>query len=781
MLERESIRTLCDKLRRERDRAVSELAEALRDLDEVKKNRNETNKENKELRERIESAEKENRMRMLQRSIGQSHSRDSAIDTDLQDWETETIDVDMGRISNDEDLGLDLAGGRDDQVCLGENPVYIASINKGSVVEGRLKVNDCILRVNNLDCRDVDRGTVLSTLRAAGSTVSLVVRRRRAGRRYQALLHLGSRADHGLLLDSGIYVSRISPGSVSARETVIAVGDRVLAINESNLDHVRSVQDATALLNQAQDVLSLTLQKNSQSYGPLSSSSSGHCMMTEEDKPGSLKAFSTTNSPVKEPRGATQRDLAKKLMRDAQSDKYTAASGVNSSSSSEKVYNVSKAGSRDGKSSWDQFTETVKEKFETVRSRRYSREQEERERHDNSDTSRHSESGHFSDTGRRFPSSRSEREHKAERRPFETDKNEALAELDSVLNSYHMAETGKSSGSKKKRKDRDSFKNGGTWPRARGGPVIEHSTGTILHPHKYKERLPLSELLSNVPKYPVKAAEEKPEVIYREPARSRAGRTRYRPDHRATTYDLLSSYAGGHPELATHQSYHLLEPSLSQDSNLGDRLKSLSRDDSEDHKGGYLSALTPSDTSIDDSVKSGNLLKYLKHKPASRMATSDSEHTSPVEQLSSPPLPQPRYKPGGPKAGTEYYQAMASGPGPAQRPTSGFSPYFPGGHHHAALHQLMSPRYASPPPVLPPDSLGSRGYEDHSRLYPPLEPPQSLYHHSPSPSMDMFGGGKSRLVTGHPGHHPGHHHPALPYHSPAPHYPVPAPGLLPTR
>ena len=41
MKERESIRTLCDKLRRERDRAVSELAEALRDLDEVKKNRNE--------------------------------------------------------------------------------------------------------------------------------------------------------------------------------------------------------------------------------------------------------------------------------------------------------------------------------------------------------------------------------------------------------------------------------------------------------------------------------------------------------------------------------------------------------------------------------------------------------------------------------------------------------------------------------------------------------------------------------------------------------------------
>ena len=280
VLERESIRTLCDKLRRERDRAVSDLAEALRDLDEVKKNRNELNKENKDLRDKIENVEKETRMRMLQRSVGHSHSRDSAIDTDLQDWETETIDVNMGDISNDEDLGLDLAGGRDDPVGPGDSPVYISSITKGSVVDGRLKVNDCILRVNNLDCRDVDRSTVLSTLRSAASTVSLVVRRRRAGKRYQALLHLGAgtqrgagSGDHGITLDSGIYISRISPGSVSARESGIAVGDRVLSINEAHLDHVRSVQDATALLNQAQDLLSITLLKNAPSCGPLSSSS----------------------------------------------------------------------------------------------------------------------------------------------------------------------------------------------------------------------------------------------------------------------------------------------------------------------------------------------------------------------------------------------------------------------------------------------------------------------------------------------------------------------------
>lgn len=45
----------------------------------------------------------------------------------------------MGGISNDEDLGLDLAGGRDDPVGSGDSPVYVSSIVKGSAVDGKLK------------------------------------------------------------------------------------------------------------------------------------------------------------------------------------------------------------------------------------------------------------------------------------------------------------------------------------------------------------------------------------------------------------------------------------------------------------------------------------------------------------------------------------------------------------------------------------------------------------------------------------------------------------------
>lgn len=45
-----SPRTLCDNLRRERDRAVSELAEALRGLDDTRKQKNDISRELKELK-----------------------------------------------------------------------------------------------------------------------------------------------------------------------------------------------------------------------------------------------------------------------------------------------------------------------------------------------------------------------------------------------------------------------------------------------------------------------------------------------------------------------------------------------------------------------------------------------------------------------------------------------------------------------------------------------------------------------------------------------------------
>ena len=85
MREKESLRTLCESLRRERDRAVSDLAEALSESEEIKRQKTLASKQLKELRERIE-LEKENRsmrFQYLSNSSSFSESRDSAIDSDL--------------------------------------------------------------------------------------------------------------------------------------------------------------------------------------------------------------------------------------------------------------------------------------------------------------------------------------------------------------------------------------------------------------------------------------------------------------------------------------------------------------------------------------------------------------------------------------------------------------------------------------------------------------------------------------------------------------------------
>ena len=122
-----------------------------------------------------------------------------------------------------------------------------------------------------MDCRDIERSTVLHTLKNAAAVaasnnnasgqhhsappVSLFIRRRRIGRRYTATLHLwggkdpGSSQHHGLTLDLGVYITRIQPGSAAAKEGNIAVGDRIISINSHPLDHIQNIAEAVQVLN----------------------------------------------------------------------------------------------------------------------------------------------------------------------------------------------------------------------------------------------------------------------------------------------------------------------------------------------------------------------------------------------------------------------------------------------------------------------------------------------------------------------------------------------------
>lgn len=89
--ERDSIRTMCDQLRKERDDAISSLAKAIKDSDDLQRQREKAERELKVLRERAET----DTLHDEEQATSPSNSRDSAIDTDLAEWDVETLELSM--------------------------------------------------------------------------------------------------------------------------------------------------------------------------------------------------------------------------------------------------------------------------------------------------------------------------------------------------------------------------------------------------------------------------------------------------------------------------------------------------------------------------------------------------------------------------------------------------------------------------------------------------------------------------------------------------------------
>uniref|UniRef100_A0A8C1A6M6 Discs large MAGUK scaffold protein 5 n=1 Tax=Cyprinus carpio carpio TaxID=630221 RepID=A0A8C1A6M6_CYPCA len=259
--ERESIRTLCDKLRRERDRAVSDLADALRNLDDLRKQKNDAVRELKELKECMEEQlEKEARFRHLMAH----NSHDSAIDTDSLEWETETVEFERSTDHVDlSALGFDIAEGVSDPYLPGDYGIFVSKVDKGSVAEGRLRVNDWLLKINDVDLANKDRKQVIKAVFSGGGVINMVVRRRKSlGGRMVTSVHLtlAGHKDCGVGLESGVFVSSVSPGCPAARDGSVCPGDRLLNINGISLDN-KSVSECENLLRSCRDSVSLSLLK----------------------------------------------------------------------------------------------------------------------------------------------------------------------------------------------------------------------------------------------------------------------------------------------------------------------------------------------------------------------------------------------------------------------------------------------------------------------------------------------------------------------------------------
>ncbi|KAF6033024.1 hypothetical protein EB796_008666 [Bugula neritina] len=253
--ERESIRRQCDELRRERDRAVSNHAEELRTLDDLKKFKAVTTRELTEMREKLDKEERRNHL------TAGSNSRDSAIDNDYQDWDTETLEYDI-ELSNNMyhmDLGIDLSCSGGD---LSDPVLYVNSIAKGSPCDGKLRVNDVLLRVNNVDMTSASKERALDAIKSSpSSVVNLKVRRKKAIGRFNIPVAFRlNKKDLGLQLESGVYISKISPGSYLAKEGNVAVGDRVLLVNNKSVEH-KTAKEVMKMIEGSGDYIVLHVGK----------------------------------------------------------------------------------------------------------------------------------------------------------------------------------------------------------------------------------------------------------------------------------------------------------------------------------------------------------------------------------------------------------------------------------------------------------------------------------------------------------------------------------------
>jgi len=186
------------------------------------------------------------------------------------EWEYDEITLERGTAG----LGFSIAGGTDNP-HIGDDPsIFITKVIQGGAahVDGRLSINDIILRVNDCVVEGVPHADAVEALKRAGSTVNLTIKRRKPVMETVMDLEL-SKGNKGLGFsiaggvgnqhipgDNGIFVTKIIAGGAAQIDGRLAVGDRLLAVNEHSLDNVTH-EDAVAILKNTADHVFLTIAK----------------------------------------------------------------------------------------------------------------------------------------------------------------------------------------------------------------------------------------------------------------------------------------------------------------------------------------------------------------------------------------------------------------------------------------------------------------------------------------------------------------------------------------
>ncbi|XP_075775547.1 disks large homolog 2 isoform X12 [Pelodiscus sinensis] len=191
------------------------------------------------------------------------------------EYEFEEITLERGNSG----LGFSIAGGTDNP-HIGDDPgIFITKIIPGGAAaeDGRLRVNDCILRVNEVDVSEVSHSKAVEALKEAGSIVRLYVRRRRPiletvveiklfkGPKGLGFSIAGGVGNQHIAGDNSIYVTKIIDGGAAQKDGRLQVGDRLLMVNNYSLEEVTH-EEAVAILKNTSDVVYLKVGKPTTIY-----------------------------------------------------------------------------------------------------------------------------------------------------------------------------------------------------------------------------------------------------------------------------------------------------------------------------------------------------------------------------------------------------------------------------------------------------------------------------------------------------------------------------------
>ncbi|XP_051517547.1 disks large homolog 4 isoform X3 [Myxocyprinus asiaticus] len=226
------------------------------------------------------------------------------------DVEYEEITLERGNSG----LGFSIAGGTDNP-HIGDDPsIFITKIIPGGAAaqDGRLRVNDSILFVNDVDVREVTHSFAVEALKEAGPIVRLYVLRHKPSAEKITDIKLikgpkglgfsiaGGVGNQHVPGDNSIYVTKIIEGGAAHKDGRLQIGDKILAVNNMYLEEVMH-EDAVAALKNTGEIVYLRVAKtqyhpqhqhHQETYNPPDITSSYSAHMDMSDYPQALSPSS---------------------------------------------------------------------------------------------------------------------------------------------------------------------------------------------------------------------------------------------------------------------------------------------------------------------------------------------------------------------------------------------------------------------------------------------------------------------------------------------------------